>query len=84
MKIRHKMSFEIYPDKAIQLMLDTAVGKPFRDADGKVIGEIKEVSRTENPRVLEFVTEVFEGGEIFDTESKTVVSIDTARKSKDA
>ena len=61
MKIRHKMSMENYSDKAVDIMIKTSVGKPFRDTDGKTIGRIVEVSRTKNPKVLEFITELDEG-----------------------
>lgn len=81
MKIRHKMSFEAYSDKAVDLMLETAVGKPFRDANGEVIGRIIEVKRTDNPRVLEFVSEINEEEvNAVDSQNSKVVSIDSRRK----
>jgi hypothetical protein len=81
MKVRHHMSMEAYPEPAIKLMLDTAVGKPFRDNNGEVIGKIIEVSRTdENPKVLEFISELFEGVNPFESESESMVSFDTTRK----
>lgn len=63
------------------MMLDTAVGKPFRDSDGNVIGNILEVSRTENPKVLEFISEVhLEEVNVIEGKSASVVSIDERRK----
>jgi hypothetical protein len=80
-KIRHMMSFEMYPESAVQLMLDTAVGKPFRDSDGYIIGKIIEVSRTENPKVLEFISEVhLEEVKVSEGKSVSVVSIDERRE----
>lgn len=61
MKIRHRMSFALYSDAAVDTMLETSVGKPFKDANGEVIGKIIEVNITESYKVLEFITELNEG-----------------------
>lgn len=80
-KIRHKMSFELYSDKAVQMMIDATVGKPFRDSDGNIIGKILEVSRTENPKVLEFIIEVrLEEVNVSENKITSVVSIEGRRE----
>lgn len=79
MKLRHNMSLHQYSDKAVELMKESAVGKELKDSDGEVIGKIVEVNNTDNPKVLEFITEI-EGGEYFNVLNEHTSMSTTGKK----
>lgn len=58
MKVRYLKKFETFSDKAIDMVLDSAVGKTFKDSEGESIGTIVEANRGEEPKVVEIVIEI--------------------------
>lgn len=58
MKIRTKMNLSSYSNKSIDKFIEVAVGKPFKDSEGEVIGKIVEASRSDEPRVVDLIVEM--------------------------